>query len=1178
MTPGLHAFNGFSSTHGDSSSAIGRRRRGLLGTVMLAIVIALPAMQANAFAQTADAALPYSAGYLVTGNYVEGAVDLSEQSNPPDQDGLSTGVIHISGVPTDAEIVAAYLYFEVITPTADFSQARVKFRGQEIDLAHDSGVKTTRRALTDDVATCWSSGTPLSMTEFRVDVLRLLPVRQDKNGKPTPIHVVTDADLSAQDLALHTVTLPTRSGNQIPESAGASLVLVYRHPSEPLRKIVFYDGIFIQPSLTSSMVKTLRGFYLSSSAKSAKLTHIIASGQPNSNERVFFNDGTSTQVSAFDPIASGSSSQRGWADLTYNVSGLMNPGNNSAGGYGETATTTVDHSGGGGYDCLTWGAVILSTAVKDADPSDDAGAPPGDGLPDGLEDAASGLLDADGQPLPNVNAMGARSWRRDLFIEVNAMWAEPHTRWGSSAAPYDSTHVYKEDPSGHHHMPTPADLRTLGERYAAHGIAVHFDVGDPGTPTTPGTYHALGVVPHTDWVDDYTSTEADVYLVPLGLARGGELIQERACDPAHASCRFPDYPGVVGWKFGFQLLRDFPVRDDGTELTAAQLIDTTADGYFDWDLGTHRRRLDIKRRGLFHYVLYAHMLWKRRSPLPCLVGGIPAAYDAGGGTTCTTDNPDFHVPAGTSGIADLPGRNSMVTLGRWDEFVGRPFVRQATAFHELGHNLNLWHGGLPNVWGNKALNTATYVEPNCKPFPTTMSYLYQVHGLYDNDDNIFIDYSGASQVNLPEAAAPGDQRLSPVTNYRPAWYAPAGSALAASLGASAATRYCSGQKFNPAAPPPPTARVWAALNDDLIDWNGNGVTTNDAALPDQDVNFDGKLTATFYGFNDWANLRLQQLGGGRNKDLFHSASGNVVGLSGDDVDAIGDDVDAIGDDVDAIGDDIDAIGDDVDAIGDDVDAIGDDVDAIGDDVDAIGDDVELDDSTARALGKSVPYALIGQVLATGCAAAFNPLCHARQFGWHTPSFGHVFLFLGERKRGSAASTYAYRAIGTSSITSFVDDTEPSPAPGAQLPDGVDFTYRFRTEFDDQVPHELGGYSRAVTVRAVNNAPVASPDPGYRTVRNTTLRITTRALGVLGNDTDSDSPPSFLNAVLVRRPVSGTLTLNADGSFTYAPRNGFTGIDTFTYKANNGMWTADLPNVPMSADSSTVTVTITVTAR
>ena len=98
---------------------------------------------------------------------------------------------------------------------------------------------------------------------FRADVLRLLPIRLDKDDKPTGKRLVNDADLIAHGLPLHKVKLPVRSGNQIPESAGASLVIVYRDPSQPLRKIVFYDGIHIQSSLTDAMTQTLRGFYRS---------------------------------------------------------------------------------------------------------------------------------------------------------------------------------------------------------------------------------------------------------------------------------------------------------------------------------------------------------------------------------------------------------------------------------------------------------------------------------------------------------------------------------------------------------------------------------------------------------------------------------------------------------------------------------------------------------------------------------------------------------------------------------------------------------------------------------------------------------------------------------------------------------------------------------------------------
>src|SRR5262249_15634976 len=152
-----------------------------------------------------------------------------------------------------------------------------------------------------------------------------------------------------------------------------------------------------------------------------------------------------------------------------------------------------------------------------------------------------------------------------------------------------------------------------------------------------------------------------------------------------------------------------------------------------------------------HYLLYAHTRGKGKSPFPCLVNGQPAQYDLNNGTACTTNNPDYHVPSSAGGIADLPGGNAMVSLGYWDEFVGKPFVRASTTFHELGHNANLTHGGAPTMWGNKGLNTATIVEPYCKPgYLSTMSYTFQVHGLFLDDDSIHLDYSGTVHDSVGE--------------------------------------------------------------------------------------------------------------------------------------------------------------------------------------------------------------------------------------------------------------------------------------------------------------------------------------------------------------------------------------------------------------------------------------------
>ena len=100
---------------------------------------------------------------------------------------------------------------------------------------------------------------------------------------------------------------------------------------------------------------------------------------------------------------------------------------------------------------------------------------------------------------------------------------------------------------------------------------------------------------------------------------------------------------------------------------------------------------------------------------------------------------------------------------------------------------------------------------------------------------------------------------------------------------------------------------------------------------------------------------------------------------------------------------------------------------------------------------------------------------------------------------------------------------------------------------------------SITINAVNDAPAAGND-AYSVAEDTTLSIP--APGVLGNDTDAEN--DSLRAVMVSGPSRGVLTLNADGSFTYAPAANFNGSDSFTYSASDG-----------AAASNTATVTITV---
>jgi thermitase len=97
---------------------------------------------------------------------------------------------------------------------------------------------------------------------------------------------------------------------------------------------------------------------------------------------------------------------------------------------------------------------------------------------------------------------------------------------------------------------------------------------------------------------------------------------------------------------------------------------------------------------------------------------------------------------------------------------------------------------------------------------------------------------------------------------------------------------------------------------------------------------------------------------------------------------------------------------------------------------------------------------------------------------------------------------------------------------------------------------------------VPNAPPSAVDDAYSTAEDVVFSIA--APGILSNDSDKDGDP--LTASRVSGPANGTLTLNANGGFTYAPALNFNGSDSFTYKAYDG-----------KAYSNVATVTLTVNA-
>ncbi len=105
-----------------------------------------------------------------------------------------------------------------------------------------------------------------------------------------------------------------------------------------------------------------------------------------------------------------------------------------------------------------------------------------------------------------------------------------------------------------------------------------------------------------------------------------------------------------------------------------------------------------------------------------------------------------------------------------------------------------------------------------------------------------------------------------------------------------------------------------------------------------------------------------------------------------------------------------------------------------------------------------------------------------------------------------------------------------------------------------------GGERDVFVARINLTQVTAQADAYDVDEDQTLDVP--LLGVLENDTHSQG--HALTATLADGPDHGTLSLNANGSFTFIPDADFNGTDSFTYLASDG-----------DIDSNEATVTITV---
>ena len=231
--------------------------------------------------------------FLPGGDYEVAGVGLEGQG---DGSGLATGMITIAGVPTESNVVAAFLYAQVVSADgADAGMAGATFQAAGVmeTFALSSPDGPLGQVLNPSgTAPCWSSGGGTGgggvkrTYNYRFDILRTFNV----------------VDGGPQVNGTHTVQLPDLgTSNSTPRALGASVVVVYSVPTEPLNAVVIYDGGYTMNNDTDSMVQTIEGFYDPASGP-GKMTHILGSAQANKSEILYFSDGV-TEGIITDPAA-----------------------------------------------------------------------------------------------------------------------------------------------------------------------------------------------------------------------------------------------------------------------------------------------------------------------------------------------------------------------------------------------------------------------------------------------------------------------------------------------------------------------------------------------------------------------------------------------------------------------------------------------------------------------------------------------------------------------------------------------------------------------------------------------------------------------------------------------------------------------------------------------------------
>ena len=467
--------------------------------------------------------LSFFKNYFITGDYVVRGTSLWRK-------GVNgKAVVDIpklggaDGVTPNADLVAAFLYIQTAEKIQGSGIDHVKFgktpKTGKPFFANDfgpfyatgstiPGSGTIAKALNWDAATlpCWSilfPGGGRRLVTYRTDVLRFLPIdpATGKQALNTSFRVsVPDTGIDFGDDEEESRERTDKTG---PRAVGVSLVVVYRDSAKPFKSIVIYDGGFTKRAF-ATMNQTVQGFYDASTgspvAKSARMTHIVGDDRP------FLGAGQARQHDLEQSVQERRRRQVGQLDDQHC---LTRPR-----GFRKYPGRAAD------------AALRLPVVERDCPEHQRAGhrwRRPARRVGNGS--AAHRCVRPDDAPPAEPGEMGANPNAKDIFVEIGYLATDG---FGTPNAPAITYGGVPKPP--HTHLPTKTALNLVGDAFknAPVPINIHFDVGN--------------------------RYQDSPYVIPAGLARGGEGIVETACYANNPKCQLPAYPGTVGWKRGYRFL------------------------------------------------------------------------------------------------------------------------------------------------------------------------------------------------------------------------------------------------------------------------------------------------------------------------------------------------------------------------------------------------------------------------------------------------------------------------------------------------------------------------------------------------------------------------------------------------------------------------------------------------